>query len=305
MSETVTHTRGETNAHPITGEPPGIAEILERRVAETETGTAPPADRPQEDDATRTATELADWQRRARESDARANEADRARQIADARAAQVQQGAEDTGFTSIVTALGAAQGEVESLKTELKTAGEGGDFSRMADIQVRLGQLGAEVRDLERGKGEFERAREARLRAPPQRQQPAADSASERAILQRLGAGSREQFLSTRTPATAEFLRANPQFFTDEAAFARISGADSLATGRNIAKDTPEYFDLIRKEAGMTQPTSSPTHRAAERSASPSAAPARDAPGPSGNRIAGWRRLCDRGSEARGRMDGR
>lgn len=286
MSEALTHTRSDTGSfHPITGEPAGIKEILERRAAEE---IAPPAADPpehaaaQDDDATRAAAELSDWRRRATEAEAGRAEAVRAAHAAEQRATQATQGAEDTGFTAITTALAATQRESESLRIEMKAAGESGDFGKVADIAARLGELGAEARELERGKNEFERTRDARLRAPaPEATPAAATSATERAILGRLGAPSRDAFLASRTDATAAFLRQNMEFFTDEAAFARIRGADSLAEGRGIPRDTPAYFDLIRKEAGLSQTTTPPRQQQDSRGA-PGAAPSRTPPGPSG-----------------------
>jgi hypothetical protein len=298
MSDT-SHTRvPETPiVNPITGEAPGIREILERRSAE---GPEPPTPEqehkeapPPEDAAERAAAELSRWRNRATQAESERAEERQARVAAEQHAFRVAQGAEDTGFTAIVTALGAAQGEVQSLKTEMKTAGEAGDFGRIAEITERLGRLGFEVGELERGKGEYERQRESRLRAPPpQPRGPEAATATERGILSRLGAPSRDAFIASRTDATATFLRDNPQFFTDQAAFDRITGAEGLARGRGLTIDTPEYFALIKQEAGVAEPAASPTYRPPEvpretppdqRGAPPpSAPPSRDAGGQGG-----------------------
>jgi hypothetical protein len=286
--------------NPITGDAPGIREILERRsegVPDTPPPVADPTDRPAKpappaDAAEQAAAELARWKNRASEADRRAEEEARARQAAEQHAARVAQGAEDTGFTAIVTALGAAQGEVQSLKSEMKTAGEAGDFGRIAEITERLGRLGFEVGELERGKLQYEQQRGTRLQPPPQQRpsQPQAGTATERAILGELRAPSRDAFLASRTDATAAFLRENPQFFTDEAAFRRMTGAEALARGRGLAVDTQEYFNLIKQEAGVAQPEASPTYRPPETPATPSprnapptaAAPSREAPQPGG-----------------------
>lgn len=273
MSET--HTRGEAEVlHPITGEPPGIKDILERRANED---AVEPQDPPERDPETTAAEELAAWRTRATEAESRATEADRQRQAAEHDRAIAMRATEDTGFTAISTALTATEQSIDTLKTEMKTAGESGDFGRVAEIATELGQRGAELRELQRGKQQFEQTRTDRIARPTQ-SQPSASSATERTILGRLGAQTRDAFLSTRTPETAAFLRQHPEFFTDDSAFNRISGADTLAKGRGIQVDTPEYFKLIEKEAALSQPT----RTQGSRQFAPGAAPSREAPGPSG-----------------------
>jgi hypothetical protein len=294
MSETLPRTPAPP-LNPITGEPPGIREIMERRSAETEEPPAPPPEPtpPPKDDAEKAAAELARWKTRATEAEAQRSEAERARQAAERQAAQASQGAEDTGYTAVVTALGAAKGEATSLKAEMKTAGEAGDFGRVAEIAERLGQLGAEITELTRGQAEYERQREARLRQPPPAQpQISASSATERSILGQLNAPSRDAFIESRHPEVAAFLRANPEFFTDRAMFQRLIGADSLALGRGLELGSPKYMEVLRQEAGVAEPASSPTYRPPEapqppaapqrQPPPPAAGPSREAPGPSG-----------------------
>ena len=196
-------------------------------------------------------------------------------------AATARQGAEDTGFTAISTALGAAERETDALKAEMKTAGDAGDFSRVSEIAVRLGQLGAETLQLRQGKEQYEQHRDARIATPTQPAHPEAATAVERGILRQIGAPSRERFLADRTPSTRAWLNAHPDFFTDAAFNARVMGADQLARGRGVQIDSPEYFRLIETEAGVTQPTARRDVQPDARTI-PGAGPNRDAPGPTG-----------------------
>ena len=292
MSQTVTHARGaESTLHPITGEPPGIKEILARRAAADAPAPIAPTEQAseasaQDDEADRAARELNEWRRRGTEAESQLAEERRARQVAETAANTARQGAEDTGFTAVTTALAAAERETDALKVEMKTAGEAGDFGRVAEISSRLGQLGAETLQLQQGKAEYERARGTRLTDRPGTQpaQPEANTATERGILGRLGAPSRDAFLRTRTDASATWLRSHPEFFTDQLAFDRITGADSLAKGRSIAIDTPEYFRLIETEAGLSQPSTNKREVQPDARTIPGAGPSRDAPGPEGRR---------------------
>lgn len=281
MSET--HTRGEDVArHPITGEESGISEILERRSnGELPEQREEPKPR-EDDDEERAAREIASLRTRTTEAEARAAEADRRRALAERDRSVAQQGAEDTGFTAISTALGAATREKDGLIAELKSAGESGDFGRMGEINVRLGELGAELRDLTRGRDAYEQERQRRLDRPPERQvEPQASSATERGILSRLGAGSRDQFLANRTEPTARWLREHGEFFTDASAHDRIVGADALAKGRGLEVDSPAYFKFIEEQALGKAPETQRRERE-DRGAPPGAAPSRDAPGPTG-----------------------
>lgn len=310
MSET--HVRGvESALNPITGEPPGIKEILERRAAgqmpdraeptEPRTEEAdPPAvtPAPTEDDAAAAVREMAGLRMRASDADARAlaaeaarAEAERGRLAAESARVAALQGAEDTNFTAINTALIASTRERDALVAELKTAGEAGDFSRMGEISGRLGELGAEIRDLAQGKTQLEQDRQTRVSAPPaptpevRVAPPVISDPVERGILTNLRAPSREAFLQSRTPATRDFLYQHPEFFTDPAAHQRMVGAESMARGNGLAVDSPAYFEVIRGAATLRQPTQ--TRPAATERAVPTATPpSRGAPSPTGQRVA-------------------
>lgn len=295
MSETLTHARGtDSQVNPITGEGPGIKDILERRAAgelpdapETETPKPDATSRP-DDDAEAAAREVASLRTRAAEAENRAAEAERARALAEQQRNAAVQGAEDTGFTAITTALNAAMRERESLQTEMKTAGEAGDFGRVGELSAQLGEIGATIRDLNQGKQQFEQDRQARVNAPTRPTAPTitVGSDAERTILRSLGANSRESFLASRTPETRDFLYQHPEFFTDQSAFQRMSGADAIALGRGHQRDSKEYFDTIR-EVALGQTTQQPRNTPADRSVTPGAAPSREAQGPTGRRTSG------------------
>lgn len=312
MSETGSHVRGVEGAlHPITGEPPGIREILERRAGGEMPAIEPPAreieaplpvQREEDDAATRDAREIASLRTRVSDAEsARADaerrrvESDNARIAAETQRAAAVQGAEETGYTAVTTALSAATREREALQLDIKTAGEAGEWGRVGELSARVGELSAEIRDLNRGKVDLENERQARLSAPPrptETRQPEpvpSGNPTERGILAGLRAPSREVFLASRTPETRDFLYQHPEFFTDPAAHQRMTGAESLARGRGIAIDTPAYFEAIREASTLTHPTRrDPTERreVTERAPPPGAAPSRQAPGPGGRQVA-------------------
>lgn len=276
----------------INRDSPGIADILARREGDLPPSMLPPETTPEptpeptqsptpaQDDAAQAAAEL---RRQNEQLQARTSTAEAARVAAEARERRAseelhrtRQNADDANYSTVTNALEARTSEQQRLRTELKSAGEAGDYERLADINVRLGELGAEMVRLREGKEAYEADRGNRLRETPPPPPPSGEITT-------VGV-PRGQFLAGRTPQTQEWLKKNDRFFTDQSFFSMVTGADAIARGRGIAADTPEYFRFIEEQAGMTQPTSpTPAPRSTGSSAPPSAPPSRDATGPTGH----------------------
>lgn len=264
----------------------GITDILSRREGdlpahllqedrpEPETQPAAGAENDAEAVADQLRRDAAEARTRAVAAEQRAaQEAQRARQATE-EVQRTRQAAYETEYNSVTTALANAEAERDRLQTEMRSAHESGDSARMAEISLRLGELGAELVTYRQGKQAFEAERQNQLRQP----QPTQATPPQTGEWTTVGV-PKEQFLATRTPATQEWLRKNDKFFTDPSFFNVVSGADQMARGRGIAADTPEYFRFIEEQAGMTTPTQGRQHGS---SAPPSAPPSRDAPGPTG-----------------------
>lgn len=267
------------------------------RVVEEETKPSPQSDAESVADQLR--RDAAEQRARAIAAEQRAAEGERREQQATAEVHRTRQQSIETEYNSVSAALTDREAEADRLKSEMRSAAEAGDVGRQAEISLRLGEVGAELVTLRQGKQAFESDRAQRLRQPepaPQQQQRPADWSPT------LNA-SKEQFLGTRTPPTAEWLRKNDKFFTDRSFFNIITGADAIAQGKGIAPDSPEYFRFIEEQAGMTQAPTRQQQRGS--TAPPSAPPSRDAPGPTGRdnrqgdihisaedrRIAGWMKI--------------
>jgi len=264
----------------------GISDILAEREGELPPDLLPNQSAPEEpekpasakDDAEAVADQLrrdADAARaRATAAEQRAaQESQRARE-ATAEVTRSRTQAYEAEYNSISSALADREAEADRLKAEMRTQAEAGDHARMAEISLRLGEVGAELVQLRQGKQAYEAERANRLREPEKREQPPAPTE------QTTVGVPRDQFLATRTPATQDWLRKNDKFFTDQQFFNMVTGADAIARGRGIAADTPEYFRFIEEQAGMTSAPSARQPRGS--SAPPSAPPSREAPGPSG-----------------------
>ena len=273
---------------------PGIADILARRegalppsmiptepeTPEPEKPAPPPRRESAADDAAEVAAQLRrqneELQRRAATAEARAGQAETHAQRASRELERQRESAAEADYRTITSTLESLESEQQRLRSELKSAGDAGDWERIADINTRLGEIGGERVSLQAGKQAFEAERGRRLREPAKTEAPAPSEWTT------VGA-PRAQFLATRTPATQEWLRKNDRFFTDQSFFNVVTGADAIARGRGIAADSPEYFRFIEEQAGMTEPTqqTAPARRQ-ESSAPPAAPPSREATGPTG-----------------------
>jgi len=186
--------------------------------------------------------QIAEGEERVRRAeDARARERD-ARQEAERRARDYQQevdtsrrGAAEAQYDSIINALHAAQGELSGAKQALKNAMSDGDFDKVADLSAEIGLLAARVRQFEDGKTALEM----------QRQNGGGQSQP------RQGGDDRENYIQSRTPRTAAWLRKNDRFFSDRNFQQVVQGAHAIAVGRGIEPDSDEYFQFIDEQAGL------------------------------------------------------
>ena len=242
----------------------GIADILEKVAAEvdgdlpahqTDTEHTPAVQQPAPaEDAEQAA---ADLRRQLEESKRLTADAIRQRDAEASERRRLQTTTEVAQITTISTALESAQQRAEALTAQAQAAAEAGDYRKLAEVNLQIGRLGAEMDRLEAGKSAFETRRTEVLREPPR--QPADPI---------------EADLAQRTPRTADWLRQHREFYTDEDFRNRVTGAHSLALGRKLKPDTDEYFRFVEEHAGVTQPIPPPSRGAPP----PAAPPSRQAP---------------------------
>lgn len=200
-------------------------------------------------------------ERRAREEAER-----RARQHEnDAGSARVT--AEEAQYDAIVNALAAAQAELKDQKIALKVAMTEGDFDKAADISGEIGMIAGRLREFEAGKQHFDAERARRATQPQQPQQPS--SATD----------PREEYLRTRTPRTAAWLRGNDRFFTDDQWRRSVLSAHDFAVNvRRLVPDTDSYFNFIEEQVGLRTPVPAATTAAPEPPPPPARPPTPAAP---------------------------
>ncbi len=298
-----------SGTEPITDDGPGIRDILERMDGGQPTNLlpdepareqpeqppepthrAPPEPAPQEDaeavaEQLRRSADAAT--RRARQAEQSAANERHQRQQAQQELYRTRQARDDTEYNSITSSLADREAEAERLKAEVRTAAEAGDHVRIADINLRLGEIGGDLRDLRRGKEAFESQRQQALRAPEPQPEPPPPAGEWTTV-----GMSREMFLNGdpgrgvqgRTEATKAWLSQHDEFFTDPKVMKKVTAADMLADAEGIQRDSLEYFKFVEEKSGMSapsrQPPTPPQHRGS--SAPPAAPPSREAPGPTG-----------------------
>jgi hypothetical protein len=173
----------------------------------------------------------------------------RAREAAEARARDLENGVEGERMhaarqrmvsdhrevSTALHAIGSAQADAQRRYQESL---EQGDFGEAAKIQSEIAEIAAEKRDAEKFKAKVEAAIERAKREPPPRQQ---------------SSDPLEATLAQMTKPTADWLRKNPDFVTDPTKNARAMAAHHTAMAEGIAADTPQYFAFIEKQLGLAE----------------------------------------------------
>jgi hypothetical protein len=148
----------------------------------------------------------------------------RARDAAD-QANKAYSEVEDTNLQLVVNAIDTVRRENEILKSHYKEAMSVGDYDRAAEIQESMGSNSAKLLQLENGKA----AMEARPR--PQQVPSYSDPV--------------EGFASRLSPRSAEWIRKNPQFVTDQRLQQKMIAAHNLAVADGYRPDSDEYFEFV------------------------------------------------------------
>jgi len=146
-----------------------------------------------------------------------------------------QNKAQQNQYDSIVNALGNSNAVLKSAKIAYAKALADGDYVVAADEQEKIARATANITQLEAGKDRMEQLLEVA------KNQPRAEAPTD----------PFEQLVSTRTPRTAAWMRANADHVKDPKKFLRLQAADNLARANDHAPDSDAYFDFIEKEVGI------------------------------------------------------
>lgn len=191
----------------------------------------------------------------AAEQSARAD-AERRAQQAQAEAYKATSNVEDTNLTLVKTAIESTKRDRDALKANYAAAMSNGDFNTAADIQQAMADTAAKLLQLENGR----EAMESRPRQPapqPQRQDPV------------------EALAAQLSPRSAAWVRAHPQYATDQRLFQKMIAAHNLIAADGVQPDTDDYFSGIESVLGLNSAEAplSAAAAPAQRRSPPAAAP--------------------------------
>lgn len=133
---------------------------------------------------------------------------------------------------TLQTAAEAVKGELAGHQKAYQEALEAGEYGKASEINVKIADAVARQHDLDRGKTALEAEGEQR-KAAPRTDDPV------------------EAYVSNFSPQSAAWLRAHPDYVTDQSKNFLVIAADAKARSERIKPDSPEYFEFIEKELGL------------------------------------------------------
>ena len=187
----------------------------------------------QEEDVEALRKQLQDLKGAQELSQAREREAAQQAQQAAAQVGAWKQSAEQSQYDSILTAMGAAQMEVDSAKRDIMLAGSAQDFEALANAQERLSTAKAHQVNLEQGKNAYE----------SQRNQPQATQTLEAGIDANPNLSYDEK----------SWLKSHPEALSDQRKNAKLNAAYFDAMDKGLQRGSREYFNFIDEQLGYRQ----------------------------------------------------
>lgn len=168
--------------------------------------------------------------------------------------------AHDANLHLISNAMRTVEQSNDILKSNLRMAYVAQDFEAVADIQAELASNAAKLTQLESGKQALETA--------PKEEAP-----------QPYASDPVEQLASQLSQRSAAWVRAHPEFATDQRKFNAMLAAHNLAVSKGVEPDTDDYFDRIetlldlKQSDGGRDATSAAAAPMQRRASPPAAAP--------------------------------
>ena len=165
-------------------------------------------------------------EKEARKSDReRAERAERERNAATQQAFQAKNAQDDAESRLFDGAVAQLKSSTQVLKQELKAAWAAGDLDRAADIQEAIADNAAKVNSIEAGKQA--------IKERPKEQPRALDPV--------------ERLASQLSPKSAAWVRAHPEYATDERLTRKMIAAHQMAMADGIKVDSDDYFEAVEE----------------------------------------------------------
>lgn len=180
-------------------------------------------------------------------SERREAEARRAADKAMREAAEARTESHDSQFDAVTTGLNAAESEASSAEAEYAALMEKGDFVGAAKAQRRMSSAEAKILRFNEAKADLE-ARKAAPRSEDTRGDRPRDDKG-----RFVSDDPIEQFISTKTDATAKWLREHRDWVADPKKNAKLTAAHFDAVAEGLTPDTDSYFDHVEKRLGLRE----------------------------------------------------
>ena len=142
----------------------------------------------------------------------------------------------DSNLSLINNAISSTQQETSYLKSGYREAMSMGDFDRAAEIQQRMSDNSARLLQLQNGKDALEQQGRQQAPAYGQQNDPV------------------EALAGQLSPRSANWVRANPQFATDQRLFQKMIAAHNLAIADGLQPDTDDYFATVEETLRIRRP---------------------------------------------------
>ena len=217
----------------------------------------------QEEDSPETKSAIAELNRKLREANMRAQEAEKMAREQYERQVAARAEVEDTNLHLVNNAIETVRRENEILKANMRDAMASGDYDKAAEAQEAISMNAAKLLQLENG-------REAMKNQPRQQVQPM--SRAQDPV---------EQVKASLSSRSAAWVDAHPEFVRDPRLFRKMVAAHELAVSDGIEPDSDEYFASVERTLGVSRRASaeadedalSSASQPTQRRAAPAAAP--------------------------------
>jgi len=193
-----------------------------------------PADR-EEDDANDTKNAIAELNRKLREANLRAQEAEKLARVQYERQVAARAEVEDTNLHLVNNAIETVRRENEILKANLRDAMASGDYDKAAEAQESISMNAAKLLQLENGREAMKNQPRQPIEPMPRAQDPV------------------EQVKASLSPRSAAWVDAHPEYVRDPRLFRKMVAAHELAVSDGIEPDSDEYFRSVEQTLGVSR----------------------------------------------------
>lgn len=195
----------------------------------------------------------AEAERRANDATALANRLQTENKALKSTTTEAQGAARDAEFTTITTALTAAEHEAQRLVSEKATALEAGDFKAASQLDLKIGEATAQMVTLRNGKEALEKERtktdkaDKAAAADPTRSNDQGQQQPQDPIAQQ------EAWIRQQDPVNQAWIRQNRERFFSDVAFQRRAIAASTAAVEleGLKPNDPRYLDYVNEKVGL------------------------------------------------------